>query len=33
MPSWSTKLNEDQVWTLVAYIKSFRSPNEIAPPS
>jgi cytochrome c oxidase cbb3-type subunit 3 len=33
MPSWGTKLNEDQIWKLVAYIKSFRTPNEIAPPS
>ena len=33
MPAWGTKLNEDQVWKLVAYIKSLRTPNEIQPPS
>jgi cytochrome c oxidase cbb3-type subunit 3 len=33
MPTWGTKLNEDQIWKLVAYIKSFRTANEIAPPS
>jgi len=32
MPAWGTKLNEDQVWKLVAYIKSLRTPNEIQPP-
>ncbi len=33
MPSWGTKLNEDDIWRLVAYIKTLRTPNEIAPPS
>jgi len=33
MPSWGTKLNQDQIWKLVAYIKSVRTPNEISPPS
>ena len=33
MPSWGTKLNDDQIWKLVAYIKSFRTRNEIGPPS
>ncbi len=33
MPAWGTKLNEDQIWKLVAYIKTLRTPNEIQPPS
>jgi cytochrome c oxidase cbb3-type subunit 3 len=33
MPSWGTKLNDDQIWKLVAYIKSFRTRDEIGPPS
>lgn len=33
MPSWGTKLNDDQIWKLVAYIKSFRTRSEIGPPS
>ena len=33
MPSWGTKLNDDQIWKLVAYIKSFRTRAEIGPPS
>src|SRR5438132_8206017 len=32
MPAWGTKLNEDQGWKLVAYIKSLRTPKEIQPP-
>jgi cytochrome c oxidase cbb3-type subunit 3 len=32
MPAWGMKLNEDQLWKLVAYIKSLRTPNEIQPP-
>src|SRR5213593_4313964 len=32
MPAWGTRLNEDQVWKLVAYVKSLRTPNEIQPP-
>jgi cytochrome c oxidase cbb3-type subunit III len=33
MPAWGTKLPEDQVWKLVAYIKSLRTPDEPHPPS
>lgn len=33
MPSWGTKLNEDEIWKLVAYVKSLRTQNEISPPS
>ena len=33
MPAWGVKLNDDQVWKLVAYIKSLRTPNEADPPS
>jgi cytochrome c oxidase cbb3-type subunit III len=33
MPAWGTKLNEDQIWKLVAYIKSLRTPDEPNPPS
>jgi len=32
MPSWGTKIPDDQVWKLVAYIKSLRTPNEPDPP-
>ncbi|HZP49337.1 MAG TPA: c-type cytochrome [Vicinamibacterales bacterium] len=33
MPAWGTKLNDDQIWKLVAYIKTLRTQNEIQPPS
>jgi cytochrome c oxidase cbb3-type subunit 3 len=33
MPAWGTKLNDDQIWKLVAYIKSLRTPDEPNPPS
>jgi cytochrome c oxidase cbb3-type subunit 3 len=33
MPAWGTKLTEDQIWKLVAYIQSLRTPNEPNPPS
>jgi len=33
MPSWGKKLTNDQVWKLVAYVKSLRTPNEPHPPS
>lgn len=33
MPSWGTRLPEDQIWKLVAYVKSLRTPNEPNPPS
>jgi len=32
MPSWGTRIPDDQVWRLVAYIKSLRTPNEQDPP-
>lgn len=32
MPAWGTKVPEDQIWKLVAYIKSLRTPNEPDPP-
>lgn len=32
MPSWGSKLPRDQIWKLVAYIKSLRTPNEPDPP-
>jgi len=28
MPSWGPKLGDDQIWKIVAYIKSLRTPNE-----
>ncbi len=28
MPAWGTKLPQDQIWKLVAYIKSMNTPNE-----
>ena len=34
MPSWQTRLTPDQIWKLVAYIKSLRTRNEPqAPPT
>ena len=32
MPAWATKIPIDQVWQLVAYIKSMRTPQEPEPP-
>lgn len=32
MPAWGTKIPEDQIWQLVAYIKSMRTPQEPDPP-
>lgn len=32
MPAWGTKIPEDQIWKLVAYIKSMRTPEEPDPP-
>lgn len=32
MPSWGSKIPEDQIWELVAYIKSMRTPMEPEPP-
>jgi cytochrome c oxidase cbb3-type subunit 3 len=33
MPSWETKLTEEEVWKLVTYIKSLRTKDEIDPPA
>ncbi len=32
MPAWGTKIPEDQIWKLVTYIKSMRTPQEPDPP-
>lgn len=32
MPAWGTKIPEDQIWKLVTYIKSLRTPQEPDPP-
>ena len=32
MPAWGTKIPEDQIWQLVAYIKSMGTPQEPEPP-
>lgn len=32
MPSWGSKIPEEQIWKLVAYIKSMRTPQEPEPP-
>jgi cytochrome c oxidase cbb3-type subunit III len=32
MPAWGTKVPEDQIWKLVTYIKSLRTPQEADPP-
>ena len=33
MPSWGSRIPEDQIWKLVAYIKSLNTPEEPDPPS
>jgi cytochrome c oxidase cbb3-type subunit 3 len=33
MPAWGTKLNSEQLWKLVAYIKTLRTPLEAEPPN
>jgi cytochrome c oxidase cbb3-type subunit 3 len=33
MPAWGTKIPERQIWQLVAYIQSLRTPDEPSPPS
>lgn len=33
MPAWGTKIPQDQIWELVAYIKSMGTPNEPDPPN
>jgi cytochrome c oxidase cbb3-type subunit 3 len=32
MPAWGTKVTEDQIWKLVAYVQSLRTPDEPNPP-
>lgn len=32
MPAWGTKIPKEQIWELVAYIKSMRTPQEPDPP-
>jgi cytochrome c oxidase cbb3-type subunit 3 len=32
MPSWGTRLPEEQIWQLVAYVTSLRTPDEAEPP-
>ena len=32
MPAWGTKLPQEQIWKLVAYVKSLRTPLEPQPP-
>jgi cytochrome c oxidase cbb3-type subunit 3 len=32
MPAWGTRLNDDQIWKLVAYVHSLRTPLEADPP-
>lgn len=32
MPAWGVKIPQDQIWKLVAYIKSLRTPLEPDPP-
>jgi cytochrome c oxidase cbb3-type subunit 3 len=32
MPAWGTKITQDQIWKLVAYIQSLRTPEEPNPP-
>jgi cytochrome c oxidase cbb3-type subunit 3 len=32
MPAWGSKLPRDQIWKIVAYIKSLRTPDEPEPP-
>lgn len=33
MPSWGTKLPEEHIWLLTAYIESLRTPQEPEPPT
>ncbi len=32
MPAWGTKMSADQIWQLVAYVKSLRTADEVQPP-
>lgn len=33
MPSWASKIPQDQIWKIVAYIETLRTPTEIDPPT
>ena len=33
MPAWGTRIPEQQIWQLVAYIQSLRTPQEPDPPN
>jgi cytochrome c oxidase cbb3-type subunit 3 len=33
MPAWGSKIPQDQIWQLVVYIKSMRTPEEPDPPT
>jgi cytochrome c oxidase cbb3-type subunit 3 len=33
MPAWGTRIPEDQIWKLVAYIKTLNTPGEPDPPT
>ncbi len=33
MPAWGTKIPEEQIWQLVTYIKTMRTPQEPDPPT
>jgi cytochrome c oxidase cbb3-type subunit III len=33
MPAWGTKLSDQQIWELVAYVQTLESPNEVEPPT
>lgn len=33
MPAWGTKIPQNQIWQLVAYLKSLRTPSEADPPT
>jgi cytochrome c oxidase cbb3-type subunit 3 len=32
MPAWGTRVNQDQIWKLVTYVKTLRTPLEGDPP-
>jgi cytochrome c oxidase cbb3-type subunit 3 len=32
MPAWGTMLPQQQIWQIVAYIQSLRTPQEAEPP-
>lgn len=32
MPSWATKIPEEQIWKIVTYIETLNTPSEIEPP-